>query len=173
MKLYALGKSGKYSIFDYIEYLNKVDSKARQTEADVLILEELEKWNEQAGNTALYTMIRHFDCFIVLSNQLPRWARVFFDTFNATYIRIDYWENEALEPAIKEALEEVEQYRALGTVEELKEAKEKQIPKKPESKQRFADLWLGVCPSCTANGVNSGMDYCDKCGQAIDWSEGE
>lgn len=90
----------------YIEYLNKVDSKARQTEADILILEELEKWNEQAGNTALYTMIRHFDCFIVLSNQLPRWARVFFDTFNATYVRIDYWENEALEPAIKEALEE-------------------------------------------------------------------
>lgn len=70
-----------------------------------------------------------------------------------------------------EALEEIEQYRALGTVEELKEAKEKQIAKKPESKQRFADLWLGVCHSCTANGVYSEMDYCDKCGQAIDWSE--
>lgn len=79
---------------------------------------------------------------------------------------------EALMMAIG-ALEEVEQYRALGTVEELKEAKEKQIPKKPESKQKFADLWLGVCPFCTANGVNSEMDYCDKCGQAIDWSEGE
>lgn len=90
----------------YIEYLNKVDSKARQNKADILILEELEKWNESAGNTALYTMIRHFDCFIVLSNQLPRWAKVFFDTFNAEYVRIDYWENEALEPAIKEALEE-------------------------------------------------------------------
>lgn len=79
---------------------------------------------------------------------------------------------EALDMAI-EALVEVEQYRALGTVEELKEAKEKQIAKKPESKQRFADLWLGVCPSCTANGVNSEMGYCDKCGQAIDWSEEE
>lgn len=90
----------------FIEFLNKVDSKARQTKADVLILEELEKWNESAGNTALYTMIRHFDCFVVLSNQLPRWARVFFDTFNASYVRIDYWENEALEPTIKEALEE-------------------------------------------------------------------
>lgn len=72
-----------------------------------------------------------------------------------------------------EALEEVEQYRALGTVEELKEAKEKQIPKKPESKQKFADLWLGFCPSCSVNGVNSEMCNCDKCGQAIDWGEGE
>lgn len=88
----------------YIEFLNKIDSKARQTKADILILEELEKWNETAGNTALYTMIRHFDCFIVLSNQLPRWAQVFFDSFGAVYDRIDYWENEALEPAIKEAL---------------------------------------------------------------------
>lgn len=89
----------------YIEFLNKMDSKARQTKADILILEELEKWNETAGNTALYTMIRNFDCFIVLSNQLPRWARVFFDSFNAEYDRVDYWENEALDPAIKEALE--------------------------------------------------------------------
>lgn len=89
----------------YIDYLNKVDSKARQTKADILILEELEKWNEKAGNAALYTMIRNFDCFIVLSNQLPRWARVFFDSFNAIYERVDYWENTSLDPAIKEALD--------------------------------------------------------------------
>lgn len=89
----------------FIEYLNKQDGKARQTKADVLILEELEKWNEKSGNSSLYTMIRHFDLIIVLSNQLPRWAKVFFDTFGAEYDRIDYWENEALEPSIKEALD--------------------------------------------------------------------
>ena len=90
--------------------------------------------------------------------------------FLASYEEMPKHPKETFETAI-EALEEVEQYRALGTVEELKKAKEKQISKKPESKQRFADLWLGVCPSCTAIGVNSEMDYCDKCGQAIDWSE--
>lgn len=89
----------------YIEFLNKVDSKARQTKADILLIEELEKWNERAGNTALYTMIRHFHVIICLSNQLPRWAQVFFDSFGAQYERIDYWENEALEPTIKEALD--------------------------------------------------------------------
>lgn len=70
-----------------------------------------------------------------------------------------------------EALEEVEQYRALGTVKELKKAKEKQIAKKPISKQKFADLWLGFCPSCVESGINSEMRNCDTCGQAIDWSE--
>ena len=52
------------------------------------------------------------------------------------------------------------------------EALEKQIKKKPVSKQKFADLHLGFCPSCS-QGINSEMCNCDKCGQAIDWSEGE
>lgn len=89
----------------YIDFLNKLDSKARQTEADVLILEELEKWNESAGNAALLTMIRHFNMIIVLSNCLPRWARILFDSFGAEYDRIDYWENPALEQSIKDSLD--------------------------------------------------------------------
>lgn len=89
----------------FIEYLNKVDSKARQTEADILILDELEKWNETAGNAALLTMVRHFNLIIVLSNSLPRWAKVLFDSFGADYDRIDYWENPALEQSLKDSLD--------------------------------------------------------------------
>ena len=89
----------------YIDFLNKLDSKARQTEADVLILEELEKWNEKDGNAALLTMVRHFDLIIVLSNCLPRWARILFDSFGAEYDRIDYWENPALEQSLKDSLD--------------------------------------------------------------------
>lgn len=89
----------------YIDFLNKLDSKARQTEADILVLEELEKWNETAGNAALLTMVRHFNMIIVLSNCLPRWARVLFDSFGAEYDRIDYWENPALEQSIKDSLD--------------------------------------------------------------------
>lgn len=39
-----------------------------------------------------------------------------------------YWEHKQ----VAEWLRELEQYRVLGTVEELKETKEKQIPKKPK-----------------------------------------
>lgn len=89
----------------YIDFLDKKDSKARQREADILVLEELEKWNEKDGNASLLTMVRHFDMIIVLSNSLPRWARVLFDSFGAEYDRIDYWENPALEESIKESLD--------------------------------------------------------------------
>ena len=85
---------------------------------------------------------------------------------------------EALEMAI-EALEEVEQYRALGTVEELKEAKEKQIPKKPVKKNPicYSKTIQGEehyaydfhCVQCGAK-INGEGHHC-PCGQAVDWSE--
>lgn len=91
----------------YIEYLNKVDSKARQTKANILIMDEIEKWNEIHGKASLLTMFRHFDAIIVLSNQLPRWAKVLFEAENAVFVRIDYWENPALEPSRRESLDKL------------------------------------------------------------------
>ena len=87
---------------------------------------------------------------------------------------------EAFETAI-EALEEVEQYRALGTVEELKEAREKQIPKKPKN---ISDYYIGEdydysTANCSNCGDNISFDeyrqpvYCEACGQKLDWSEEE
>ena len=87
---------------------------------------------------------------------------------------------EALEMAI-EALEEVEQYRALGTVEELKEAKEKQIPKKPKNIKDYLfpetydyDYSTADCPCCGESfsfDESYQINFCNGCGQAIDWSE--
>ena len=75
-----------------------------------------------------------------------------------------------------ECMEEVEQYRALGTVEELKEAREKQIPKKPiEKKVLIMDEQeiVNVCPVCESEiGLLNGQPYCECCGQRIDWEEG-
>lgn len=89
----------------YIEYLNKVDSKARQTAADMLMIEELEKWNETAGKAALLTMVRHFDCIIALSNEFPRWAKQLFTSFGAIFEEVTYLENKKLEKSIKDGLE--------------------------------------------------------------------
>lgn len=84
-----------------------------------------------------------------------------------------------------ECMEEVEQYRALGTVEELKEAREKQTPKIPNIEgDGYADGHLvydtWICPRCeTYYEIDyDDYDYCPKCGQAIDksvfnWEEGE
>lgn len=91
----------------YIEYLNKVDSKARQTKANILIMDEIEKWNERQGKASLLTMLRHFDGVILLSNQLPRWAKTLFQAEDAIFVRIDYWENPALEPSRRASLDKL------------------------------------------------------------------
>ena len=84
---------------------------------------------------------------------------------------------------IIQALEELEQYRALGTVEELKEAMEKQIPKKPIYKDYKEDdegekmiPYKAECPTCgyefEFGTWNDEDNHHCKCGQAIDWEEG-
>lgn len=86
--------------------------------------------------------------------------------------------NKALDIAIQ-ALEEVEQYRALGTVEELKEAREKQIAKKPKKVkgQCYAKAKDGeelyevllICPNCKSQVLVNPLPC--KCGQMIDWKD--
>ena len=92
---------------------------------------------------------------------------------------------DALDMAIS-ALKEVQQYRVIGTVEECREAVEKQIPKKPVCKPKpynesvgFNEEWF--CPSCGSyigyfyEGMDEPeqMEYCNECGQhtARDWSD--
>lgn len=73
-----------------------------------------------------------------------------------------------------EALREVQQYRAIGTVEECREAIEKQKSKKPTEQFRLGTSGRGgKCPSCKQY-LDRSVDamYCD-CGQKLDWSDEE
>ena len=73
-------------------------------------------------------------------------------------------------------------YRAIGTVEECREAREKQIPKKPKDSLKIdpvidgngayvdADTTLYIlCPNCGEMvGIDENVDkFCHECGQAI------
>ena len=79
----------------------------------------------------------------------------------------------ALDVAIS-ALSEIQQYRAIGTVSEFRELKEKATAKK---------LKHGVCPKCSTNNdmiiKNLGNPqghktiFCWNCGSCIDWSKGK
>ncbi len=62
----------------------------------------------------------------------------------------------AMEMAVS-SLSEIQQYRALGTVEELREARERQIPKKMKDR----------CPYC-GTPIKRCYFNCPGCGQAID-----
>lgn len=78
-------------------------------------------------------------------------------------------EDYAIVEAIK-ALEEVQEYRKIGTVEECREAVEKTKAKKP---MFYSTNWY--CPKCENLVGNSTFhwlhDFCKNCGQKIDWSE--
>lgn len=63
-----------------------------------------------------------------------------------------------------QALEEIQQYRAIGTIEEFKALKDKAEPKKVDEDD--------CCPICHTYGKDdNGVagDYCPECGQALDW----
>ena len=70
---------------------------------------------------------------------------------------------EALDMAIS-ALKEIQQYREIGTMEECREAREKQKAKRPKH------IWDGTteCPEC-AKRLLRHYDFCPDCGQAIQW----
>lgn len=78
-----------------------------------------------------------------------------------------------------QALEEVQQYHAIGTPEECRTAREKQMPKKPYHISQVDDNDNAnvECPACHAtadyavNVIKRG--HCWKCGQLLDWSDEE
>lgn len=77
-----------------------------------------------------------------------------------------------------EALKEIQQYRAIGTVEEFREAVEKQKPEKPEiytdtiqtiSSSFNRDVYLcSRCGQFIGNIDDELPRYCNCCGQRID-----
>lgn len=75
---------------------------------------------------------------------------------------------------------ELKKYRAIGTVEECREARERQMAKKPVE---YEDKYY-ACPTCgnvlmykwekyplQLKDKKCGLPYCLLCGQTIDWSD--
>lgn len=91
-----------------------------------------------------------------------------------------YCEDEKCYCAVALVVSVLEEYIAIGTVEECQEAREKQIQKKPNitTGQNDTDK-LACCPTCDSNvdwtyegfWRKGKRKYCHECGQAIDWSE--
>ena len=73
------------------------------------------------------------------------------------------------------SFEEIQQYRAIGTVEEFKALKEKSEPKKPTQISKALDGTkyvglIGKCPRCNSLVAEDNF-VCEDCFQVLDWSE--
>ena len=75
---------------------------------------------------------------------------------------------QAVEKGVEQALTECE--LSIGMT--LKEAVEKQIPKKPILDTIFPSgvKWY-LCAACNHNNIEHCDCYCHNCGQALDWSD--
>jgi hypothetical protein len=82
----------------------------------------------------------------------------------------------ALDMAIS-ALEEVQKYREIGSMEECRAAREKQIPKRayhisPVDDNDNANVECPACHATTDYAVNViKRGHCWKCGQKLDWGD--
>lgn len=63
-----------------------------------------------------------------------------------------------------------EEYKAIGTPEECREAMERQEPFKPETTR--LTIGIGRC-KCGVEFLDRKTNYCGNCGQKLDWSDEE
>lgn len=73
--------------------------------------------------------------------------------------------NETCKMAIK-ALEEIQQYRAIGTVQHCREAVEKSQEMKLNPPIAGTFEYKGICPVC-GNKILLSENYCSQCGQKV------
>lgn len=86
----------------------------------------------------------------------------------------EVWDNMPQAVSVAEkALQEIQQYRAIGTVEECQEAMEKQKPRNIRiSHIGDAERGKAFCPNCGLDIHGKWkLTYCFLCGQKLDWSE--
>ena len=79
-----------------------------------------------------------------------------------------------------QALEEVQQYRAIGTLEECRAAVEKQTARRPDYEgdgyadgHLVSDTWICHCCGKHYEVDYDNYNYCPDCGQKLDWSDEE
>lgn len=74
----------------------------------------------------------------------------------------------------KKQCEELDEYKKLGTLEEVREAVERQKEKQVINIGKGDILRFGTCPICNRRISNvEGGNYCQNCGQRLNWTEVE
>lgn len=101
----------------------------------------------------------------ILKNNYPKTCKMVNGRYQGGFDNTECNFGQALTMAIK-ALKEIQQFREIGTVEECREAREKQTPNKP--KDGLYGHGYFACGSCK-NPLDGDESYCPQCGQAIRW----
>lgn len=75
----------------------------------------------------------------------------------------------ALQAAYIRAKKRLDEYIAIGTPEQYREALNKQTEKTVRDQLKTKYIWaVGYCPVC-GTGITSRWNYCQNCGQKVKW----
>lgn len=116
----------------------------------------------------------------IIKKNYPKCCKMVNGRYKGGFDDTDCELGQVFNIAIK-ALEEVQQYRAIGTPEECRAAVEKQTARKGIREKIKKGYNRGkhhyYCPVCYEKGdlrnkYNVGL-YCSDCGQKLDWSDEE
>ncbi len=108
----------------------------------------------------------------ILKNNFPKTCKMVDGRYKGGFDDTECEFGQALLLSIS-TLEEIKQYRTIGTVEECREARERQSAKKPILYGDFEDGKL-LCPNCEEDLMDlaeCGFDCCPYCGQKLDLNE--
>lgn len=87
------------------DFFGKDDIKNEQKKYQVLVSEEVERWNLVQGIAALETEIRHCQVIILISNNPPSAVVDFCKVHDALFVRCDWFDNTALPAHLRESCE--------------------------------------------------------------------
>lgn len=82
--------------------------KTNERAKDILLIDEVENWKQGAAAT-LNTYIRACGLIILISNHFSKDVKDWAKAFNATYLRIDYWENPYLPKYVKDGWDKLKE----------------------------------------------------------------
>lgn len=106
--------------------------------------------------------IKHLQSYAEVVGNMIKYCKDFEPKADIT----GYLEKKTVFAMAISALKEVQKYSEIGTVEECREAREKQTPNKP--KDGLYGHGYFACGSCK-NPLDGDESYCPQCGQAIRW----
>ena len=124
--------------------------------------------------------IKHLQSYAEVVGNMIKYCKDFEPKADIT----GYLEKKTVFAMAISALKEVQKYSEIGTVEECREAVEKQKPKAPKDSIKIkpvidengayvdADVTVYLlCPNCGEMvGIDENVDkFCHECGQAIQW----
>lgn len=98
-------KTGQEIFFKGFHPSKKTALKGTERATDILLIDEVEGWQQNAAAMTLNTYIRAGGIIVLISNHFDEDVKIWVKSVGGTYMRIDYWENPHLDTRTLETWE--------------------------------------------------------------------